>query len=240
MDAEQPLGCLAAHRVRDGGAHVAPLGDVARVAEAGHQLRPRACDAAVLPAELGRLAGEAVAGQGRQHEVECVLGGAAVSGRVGQRADGVEQLDDRAGPAVGHDQRQRVLMPRLDVDEVDLDPVDLGRELRQRVQSRLDLAPVVVGRPVAGERLQRRQLHALGAVIDELLGRPARRLDPASQVGELRFGNLDLERAYVGLGGNAHGNLHSGRERIAQTGRPRIGQVASMAGWSQPRRDADR
>ena len=49
----------------------------------------------------------------------------------------VEQLDDRAGPAVGHDQRQRVLVPRLDVDEVDVDPVDLRRELGQRVQPRL-------------------------------------------------------------------------------------------------------
>ena len=186
MDADQPLGSLAAHRVRDVGAHVAPLGDVARVAEAVHQLRPRACDAAGLPAELGRLAREAVAGQGRQHQVERVLGGAAVSGRVGQRADGVQQLDDRAGPAMRHDQRQRVLMPRPDVDEVDLDPVDLGRELRQRVQSRLAPAPVVLGRPVAGERLQRRQLHALRAVGDELFRRPARRLDPAAKLSELR------------------------------------------------------
>ena len=61
MDAEQPLGRPAAHRIRDGGAHVAPLGDVAGVAEAFHQLRPRACDAAVLPAELGRRARETVA-----------------------------------------------------------------------------------------------------------------------------------------------------------------------------------
>ena len=191
MDAEQPLGCLAAHRVRDGGAHVAALGDVARVAEAVHQLRPRACDAAGLPAELGRLAREAVAGQGRQHQVECVLGGAAVSGRVGQRADGLEQLDDRAGPAMRHDQRQRVLVPRPDVDEVDLDPVDLGRELRQRVQPRLARAPVVLGRPVAGELLHRRQLHALRAIGDELLGGPARRRDPAAQLGELLLRNLD-------------------------------------------------
>ena len=87
MDAEQPLGRLAAHRVGDEGAHVAALGDVAGVAEAVHQLRPRAGDAAGLPAELGRLAREAVAGQGRQHEVECVLGVATVRRRVGQRAD---------------------------------------------------------------------------------------------------------------------------------------------------------
>ena len=50
-------------------------------------------------------------------------------------------------------------------------------------------------RPVAGERLQRRQLHALGPVGDELLGRPASRLDPAAQLDELSLRNLDLERA---------------------------------------------
>ena len=58
----RPSRCLAAHRVGDGGAHVAALGDVAGVAEAAHQLRPRLRDAADVPAELGRLAGEAVAG----------------------------------------------------------------------------------------------------------------------------------------------------------------------------------
>ena len=108
MDAGQPLGCLAAHGVGDGGAHVAALGDVAGVAEAVHQLRPRLRDAAGVPADLGRLAGKAVAGYGRQHEVERILGAAAVRGRVGQRADDLEQLDDRAGPAMRHNQRQRV------------------------------------------------------------------------------------------------------------------------------------
>jgi hypothetical protein len=31
---------------------------------------------------------------------------------------------------VGDDQRQRVLVQRSDMDEVDVEPVDLGRELR--------------------------------------------------------------------------------------------------------------
>ena len=101
---------------------------------------------------------------------------------------------------MGHDQRHRILMPRPDVDEVDLDPVDLGRELGQRVQPRLAPAPVVLGRPVAGERLQRRQLHPLGAVGDELPRGPARRLDPAAQLSEIRFGDLDVEGTYVGAG----------------------------------------
>ena len=193
MDADQPLGCLAAHRVGDGGALVAALGDVAGVAEAAHQLRPRLRDAAGVPADLGRLGGEAVPGDGRQHEVERVLGASAVRGRVGQRADGLEQLDDRAGPAVRHDQRQRVLVPRLHVDEVDVHPVDLGLELRQRVQSRLAPAPVVIGRPVAGELLDRRQLHALRPIGDQLPGGPARRGDAPPKVGDRFFGHVDPE-----------------------------------------------
>jgi hypothetical protein len=55
VDAEQPFGCLAAHRVGDEGAHVAALGDVAGVAEAVHQLRPGDSDVALVPAELPRL-----------------------------------------------------------------------------------------------------------------------------------------------------------------------------------------
>jgi hypothetical protein len=93
--------------------------------------------------------------------VKRVCGVAAVSSRVGQLADGLEQLDDRAGPAVRHDQRQRVRVRRLHVDEVDVHPIDFGRELRQRVQLRLGLAPVVVRHPVMGELLQRSQLHTL-------------------------------------------------------------------------------
>jgi hypothetical protein len=52
-----------------------------------------------------------------------------VRGRIGERTDHFEHLDHRAGPAVSHDQWQRVLVIRLDVDEMDVDTVDLGREL---------------------------------------------------------------------------------------------------------------
>ena len=74
-------------------------------------------------------------------------------------------------------------------------------------------AEVVLGRPVAGERLHRRELHALRPICDELLGGPARRCDAAAQVVELLFGNLDLESTYVdcGLGGSTHDDLRSGR-----------------------------
>ena len=128
-----PSGAWRSHRVGDEGP-VAALGDVARISEAVHQLRPGLRDAAGVPAELGGLAGEAVAGQGRQHQVERVLRLSAVRGRVGERADGLEQLDDRARPAMRHDQRQRVFVLGAHVDEVDVEPVDLGRELGQGVR----------------------------------------------------------------------------------------------------------
>ena len=54
------------------------------------------------------------------------------------------------------DLRQRIRVRRPYVDEVDLHPVDLGRELRQRVEFRLACAPVVIGGPVAGQLLNGR------------------------------------------------------------------------------------
>ncbi len=127
MDADQALGRQAAHRIGDPGANVPALRDVPRVAEAVHQLRPRARGSGQLPAELARLTGEPVAGHRGKHEVKGILGAPAVRGWIRKRPDRVEQLDDGAGPAVRHDQRQRVLMLRPDVDEVDVRTVDLGR-----------------------------------------------------------------------------------------------------------------
>jgi hypothetical protein len=119
-----------------------------------------------------------------------------------------------------HDQRQRVLVPGPDVDEVDLDPVDLGRELRQRVELRLRLAPVVVGLPVARELLQRRQLHALRPIFDKLPARPARRRDAPAQVVKLLLWNLDVERPDLGggLDGAAHDDFLSRSDLNAAPG----------------------
>jgi hypothetical protein len=53
-----------------------------------------------------------------------------MGGRIDERVDDLELLDDRAGPAVRDDERQRVLVLRADVDEVNVEPVDLGDEVR--------------------------------------------------------------------------------------------------------------
>jgi hypothetical protein len=52
-------------------------------------------------------------------------------------------FDDRAGPSVRDDPRQRIFMFRTDMDEVNIEPIDLGDEIRQRVELCLDLAPVI-------------------------------------------------------------------------------------------------
>src|SRR4051794_4000855 len=92
----------------------------------------------------------------------------AMSRRIGQWLDDLELLDDRAGPSVQDDQRQRIFMLRADVNEVNVEPIDLGDEVRQSLQPRLALAPVVLCRPILRECLNRRELHALRRIINGL------------------------------------------------------------------------
>src|SRR5438132_12196635 len=122
-------------------------------------------------------------------------------GRVRERADEPEQFKDRAWPAVRDEQGQRVLVTRFHVDEVNDHTVDLGLELRERVELRLGLTPVVFGCPVSAKRLNRRQLHALRAVLDELLRWPAGCLESAPKVVQIGLGSLELERANGDING---------------------------------------
>jgi hypothetical protein len=123
----------------------------------------------------------------------------AVRRGVGERLDDLQLLDDRPGRPVRDDQRQRALVPGADVDEMTVQPVDLGQELRQVVQPRLALAPVVASRPVARELLRHREPCALGVVGDRLaLGPPSRIYAPA-QLGELGLRETDLKRANGGV-----------------------------------------
>jgi hypothetical protein len=144
--------------------------------------------------------------------------------RVGQRADDPQQLDHRPRPAVRDDQRQRALVPRLDVDEVDAEAVDLGLELRQGVQLRLARAPVVPGSPVGHQVLDSRQLHTLRLVSDKLLGRPARRRDTPLKVGQVLVRHVDLERADGGIS-HRHAALLPDSSPLCRAGRGKDGRT---------------
>ena len=47
---------------------------------------------------------------------------------IGEWINNLQLLDDRAGPAVRDDERQGIIMVRADVNEMNVEPVDLGDE----------------------------------------------------------------------------------------------------------------
>jgi hypothetical protein len=98
---------------------------------------------------------------------------------------------------VRDDERQRIFMFRTNVDEMNVQPIDLSHELRQGVQFRLDLASVVICRPIAREFLNRRELHTLRHIRDRF---PFRPLCPAyvpAQFGKFRFRNVHMKRTNI-------------------------------------------
>ena len=187
MHGHELRGRLDRHGVCDQSAHVAALRDVSRVSQAPHQHDPSARDVHGIPAGRGRLAREPITGDRRDHDVEGVLRAASEGRGVGERADELDLLEDRAGPSVRDDDGQRARVLRTHVDEVDVEPVDLGGELGQGVELRLALAPVIVRRPVAREVLEQRERHALRRVRDGLLLRPPRGINAPAQVVKFRF-----------------------------------------------------
>ena len=106
---------------------------------------------------------------------------------------------------MGDDDRQGIRMTGADVDEVNVEPVDRRDELRQRIELRLHLPPVVVRAPVANELLQLGQLHALGSITDGLLVGPPRCQHALAKVGKRCVGNVDAERPDRGVVGFGSG-----------------------------------
>src|SRR4051812_42769998 len=89
---------------------------------------------------------------------------------------------------------------------MNIETVDLRDELRQRIQPRLYLAPVVVRAPVANQLLKLGELHALGSIIDGFFLRPPCRQDAFAKIGKRFVGHSDAEwpdggLAIVGSGG---------------------------------------
>jgi hypothetical protein len=99
----------------------------------------------------------------------------AVRGRVGEPADEVEVLEDRSGPAVAKDDRERAGLRRTDVQEVHRLAVDPGQELRVGVEAALPGSPVEP-LPPGDQALEAAEGDAVGAVFGSrgLLGRPSR------------------------------------------------------------------
>ena len=93
------------------------------------------------------------------------------------------------------DERQCVRFLRADVDEVNIDAIYVRHELRQGVQPRFDLTPVVCGLPVARELPHGRKLHPLGRVMHHFAIGPVRRGDPPAKVRQSLIRSMKVEGA---------------------------------------------
>src|ERR1039457_7593971 len=76
------------------------------------------------------------------------------SSRIRQWPDDLQELDNRSGPAVGHNEWKGSGVVRADVDEMNANAIDLGPKLRQGIEARLGGPPVVVLRPITTKLLQ--------------------------------------------------------------------------------------
>ena len=79
------------------------------------------------------------------------------------------------------------------MDEVNVQPINLGDELRQGVHFYLDLVPVILCRPIARERLNRRELYALRCIRDRFAFRPLCCLYAPAQFGKFPLRNVNPE-----------------------------------------------
>src|SRR5205823_1826851 len=141
--------------------------------------------------------------------------------RIDKRAEDLQELDHRTRPAVRQQQRQRASMRRADVQEVDSQAVDLGAELRDVVEPRLQSPPVVAGAPVVAEFLDIRERHPLRPIGDRLALGPASPPEPVAQVVELRLGNLDTERGDL----SRHSRAQDTAVALSRVGRPGAASV---------------
>ena len=90
-------------------------------------------------------------------------------------------------------------MLRTNVNEMNVEPVDLGNEVRNGVDLRLALPPIVLGPPILRELLHRRQLHTLCGVGDLFALRPLCGLNALAQIGEVCLRRLEVKRTYSGV-----------------------------------------
>ena len=65
---------------------------------------------------------------------------------------------------------------------MNVEPVDLGRELRKAIEARFPLAPIIGLGPVVADVLDPLQRRALAPVTDQFGFRPARPAQPRFQI----------------------------------------------------------
>nr|GEU28584.1 hypothetical protein [Tanacetum cinerariifolium] len=199
MDAAQRRRVLERHAGGDAGADVGAGRNEGRIAEPFrhqpvkqvHGVHLVGCARSVRIPETG---------QGRNDDIERIGLRAAMPCRIAEQVRQVRVLDKTRRPAIEQQQRLRSLATAPDMQEVKLETVDVGLEVRQRGQARAGRVPVVAVGPIADQGAQRFAGRALAPAGDHLVG-PARGGQPAPQVGSTsntRCGRCNRERRACG------------------------------------------
>ena len=166
-------------RHRDCRAPVPALRHPAPVFQPLHQFGPGLRDPFHPPSRSPGLGGKAVAGQRRGDDMERLR---VCHSRLGQFVDHAEEFDHRTGPAMRQQQRHGIGARRGLVQEVDIQPIDLGDELPDRIQPRLASPPVVTGPPIGDQLPKRGKRCALRPVVDRCRFGPARAIEARCQI----------------------------------------------------------
>jgi hypothetical protein len=78
---------------------------------------------------------------------------AAMRRRISQGRYHFQKLEDRSRPAMRQHQRKRIVVTGTNMQEVNGEAVQIGLELRQRIQARLRFPPIILPRPVIANLL---------------------------------------------------------------------------------------
>src|ERR1700722_18786297 len=130
VNAEQLRSRLHTHGFSDNRAPISTLSHKFRVPKTLHQHDPGARDVSGIPPGCSRPARKAVARHRWDHDVECARWASAMGRGIGEWIDDLHLFDDRSRPSVRDNEWQRIFMFRTDVNEMNVQSIDLGNELR--------------------------------------------------------------------------------------------------------------
>src|SRR4029453_4600711 len=138
---------LQGHERGNPGPEISALSPVAIVTQTTHEAVPQPGDVLIVDARPTGPFGEPVTRKGRDDDVK---GGTvdAVGKWIGQEWHERKQLDERARPAVGQNQRNTVPVSGPLMDEVDVHAVELGAEMSGRAQLPLLCLPIEFAGPI--------------------------------------------------------------------------------------------
>ena len=81
--------------------------------------------------------------------MKCIFCTPAKSHRIHQGANHFVEFHHRSGPTMGHQQGARQSFSALHVNKVNVEFIELGQKLRETVEIRLALAPLVFILPIS-------------------------------------------------------------------------------------------